>query len=185
MDARAAGVASTRERIARAARDLFLAKAFEDVTLASIAAAAGVSHQTVLNHYESKEGVVVAVAELLARRGDARPAHAAAPGDVTGALHALVGDYEQMGDANVRWVASSERVPTLAALLDERPAQPPAVAGDDVRRIPAGGEAGAHPRHPRPARGAPTSTRGSCCAATCTSAAPRPNEPWPTSWSAS
>ena len=118
MDARAAGVAATRERIARAARDLFLAKAFEDVTLASIAAAAGVSHQTVLNHYESKEGVVVAVAELL-RDEVTLARHAAAPGDVTGALHALVGDYEQMGDANVRWVASSERVPTLAALLDE------------------------------------------------------------------
>ena len=65
MDARADGVASTRRRICRAARALFLEKAVEDVTLASIAAAAGVSHQTVLNHFESKEGVIIAVAELL------------------------------------------------------------------------------------------------------------------------
>ena len=148
----AAGVASTRERIARAARDLFLAKAFEDVTLASIAAAAGVSHQTVLNHFESKEGVVVAVAELL-RDEVTQARNAAAPGDVAGALHALVGDYEQMGDANVRWVASSERVADAGGPPRRGPAQPPAVAGDDVRRIPAGGADGAHARHPRPARG--------------------------------
>ena len=46
-------------------RGLFLEHAFEDVTLAAIAAAAGVSHQTVLNHFSSKEGVVLAVAEEL------------------------------------------------------------------------------------------------------------------------
>jgi AcrR family transcriptional regulator len=35
------------------------------VTLARIARAAGVSHQTVINHFGGKEVVVVAVAELL------------------------------------------------------------------------------------------------------------------------
>ena len=50
-----------------------LERAFEDVTLAAIASAAGVSHQTVLNHFESKEGVVLAVAEILARGHDVGP----------------------------------------------------------------------------------------------------------------
>ena len=39
-------------------------------------------------------------------------------GDVAGAVRALVGDYERMGDANFRW-AASERLEILADLLDE------------------------------------------------------------------
>jgi AcrR family transcriptional regulator len=118
MSARAEGVAATKDRIARAAMALFLERAFEDVTLAGIASDAGVSHQTVLNHFESKEGVARAVAEILAEETTAAR-YAATPGDVAGAVHALVGDYERMGDANVRWAASSERLGSLAALLDE------------------------------------------------------------------
>ena len=87
MDARADGVAATRERIVDAATTLFLEQAFEDVTLAAIAKAAGVSHQTVLNHFESKEGVVLAVAELArtTRRRAARdrPSPATSPARCT------------------------------------------------------------------------------------------------------
>ena len=117
MASRAESAAATRERIARAAAELFLERAFEDVTLAGIAAAAGVSHQTVLNHFESKAGVVPAVAEIL-REDTTSARYAAEPGDVAGAVKALVGDYERMGDANFRWAASSERL-GLDAVLDE------------------------------------------------------------------
>ncbi len=118
LGARADGVAATRDRITHAAERLFLDQRVEDVTLAAIATAAGVSHQTVLNHFGSKEGVVLGVAELL-RDETTTTRGAARPGDVPGAVHALVDDYERMGDANVRWVASAEHMPTLAALLDE------------------------------------------------------------------
>ena len=117
MGARAESVAGTRDRIARAAMALFLAEPFEDVTLMAIASAAGVSHQTVLNHFESKEGVVGAVAEIIA--ADTVAARSAAmPGDDAGALRALLGEYERMGDANVRWVAAAERFPVLVPYLD-------------------------------------------------------------------
>ena len=117
MSARAGAVAATRERIARQAMALFLEHAYEDVTLVAIAKASGVSHQTVLNHFESKDGVVLAVAELLA--AETRSArYDAEPGDVAGAVRALVGDYERIGDANFRW-AASERLQNLAELLDE------------------------------------------------------------------
>ena len=117
MGARAESVAGTRERIARAAMALFLAEPFEDVTLLAIASAAGVSHQTVLNHFESKEGVVGAVAEIIA--ADTVAARGAAtPGDDAGALRALLGEYERMGDANVRWVAAAERFPILVPYLE-------------------------------------------------------------------
>jgi AcrR family transcriptional regulator len=117
MGARAESVAGTSDRIALAAMALFLAEPFEDVTLLAIASAAGVSHQTVLNHFESKEGVVGAVAEIIA--ADTVAARGAAmPGDDAGALRALLGEYERMGDANVRWVAAAERFPVLVPYLE-------------------------------------------------------------------
>lgn len=118
MTSRADAVATTRAMMLAAARDLFLAQAFEDVTLAAIAEAAGVSHQTVLNHFESKEGVAVAVAEAL--QADKLTTRTPARlGDPLAAVRALVGDYEVTGDADVRWASSAERLGGLAPLLDE------------------------------------------------------------------
>jgi len=118
MGARADAVAATKERIARTALDLFLEQAFEDVTLAAIAAAAGVSHQTVLNHFESKEGVVNACIEIL-RDETVDNRSRARPGDLHGAIRFLVGEYERMGDANVRWALTADRYAQLAAALAE------------------------------------------------------------------
>ena len=118
MGARADAVAATRERITRGAAALLLERALEDVTLAAIAESAGVSHQTVLNHFGSKEGVVLGVVEVLKQETE-RARNDAVPGDVTGAVRALVGEYERMGDANFRWAATSDRLGDLASLLDE------------------------------------------------------------------
>jgi AcrR family transcriptional regulator len=116
MGARAESVADTRDRIVAAATTLFLELPFDDVTLAGIAKASGVSHQTVLNHFGSRIGVVMAAAEELGRA--TAGARTATPGDVDAAIHALVGEYERIGDANVGWVAASDRYPELVPLLD-------------------------------------------------------------------
>lgn len=117
MGSRADGVAATGDRIAREAMALFIEHPYEDVTLARIAKAAGVSHQTVLNHFESKDGVVLAVAEIFKTEGvPAR--YEAVPGDVAGAVGVLVGQYEHMGDANFR-MAASERLEVLAEVRDD------------------------------------------------------------------
>src|SRR5262249_45446836 len=117
MVARAEGVAATRDRIVQAALTLGLEQAYEDITLAAIARAAGVSHQTVLNHFGPKDQAAAAAAERLARDTAAARARAK-PGDVAGALGVLVGEYERFGDANVRWALASERLGALAPLLD-------------------------------------------------------------------
>ena len=117
MVARADGMAATRERIVEAALKLALEQAYEDITLLSIAEAARVSHQTVLNHFESKENVATAAAELL-RRQTLSAREKAKPGDGAGAIAILVGEYERFGDANARWAVASERLGSLAALLD-------------------------------------------------------------------
>ena len=117
MAARAEGVAATRERIVQAALTLALAQPYEDITLAAIAEAAGVSHQTVLNHFAAKEHVAAAAAELLGRQTQA-VRDKAAPGDHPGAIAVLVSEYERFGDANARWAVASERLGSLAPLLD-------------------------------------------------------------------
>ena len=118
MTSRADAVASTKERIATAALELLMERRFDDVTLTDIAAAAGVSHQTVLNHFESKEGVAFAAADLVvASTNDARSG--VTPGDTVGAVRRLVADYEQMGDANARWAMDVEHLGSLAPLIEQ------------------------------------------------------------------
>jgi AcrR family transcriptional regulator len=117
MAARADAMNATRERIVQAALTLALEQAYEDITLIAIAQAAGVSHQTVLNHFESKENVAAAAAEALSRQTFAARQQAV-PGDYAGAVAILVAEYERFGDANARWAMSSERLGSLAPLLN-------------------------------------------------------------------
>src|SRR5262249_46140696 len=118
MTARAQDMAETRERIVRAMLKLGFQQAYEDITLASIAREAQVSHQTVLNHFDSKEGVTSAAAQIVAREPIAAR-NKAVPGDVTGAIHVLVGEYERIGDAGARWALAAARLSSLAPHLDK------------------------------------------------------------------
>jgi AcrR family transcriptional regulator len=116
MELRAAAAEATRERILDAAGEAFLEHWYDDVTIASVAKHAGVSGQTVLNHFQSKEKLFTAMhqrmgEELVQRRY--RPE----PGDVQGAVDALVEDYEITGDAVVRLLALEEKVTSLAPVL--------------------------------------------------------------------
>ena len=114
---RAETTAATRDRIARCAHTLLFKYQYEDVTLVDIAKAAGVSHQTVLNHFESKEGVALAVFELV-RVETELARYRARPGDVKGAVKALLGEYERMGDVNISWLRSAQRLQRLAEALN-------------------------------------------------------------------
>ncbi|MCP2168468.1 TetR/AcrR family transcriptional regulator [Goodfellowiella coeruleoviolacea] len=53
------GGARTRARIAEVATELFLERGFDDVTIAEVAAAAGVSKVTVFAHFERKEDLLL------------------------------------------------------------------------------------------------------------------------------
>ena len=118
MRARAEAVEATRDRIARAAMARFLAQLYDDVTIAAVAADAGVSAQTVLNHFESKEGLFTAAAarfseDLAGAREQARPHDAAS------AVAALMDQFEASGDGNVRLALLDERIPAVKAALAE------------------------------------------------------------------
>jgi AcrR family transcriptional regulator len=122
MTDRADSVAETRQRVVVAARALFAERWYDDVTLGQIADAAGVSHQTVLNHFTSKEGVFSAVlafveAEVVER--DSRSAH----GDTDTAVRMLLERYEESGLENARFVVQEQRSPLLHETLERARAQ--------------------------------------------------------------
>lgn len=116
MEARAHAVEDTRRRVLAAARDLFSSQWYDDVTLTSIADVAGVSHQTVLNHFASKEGVFAALAEAVEVEISAVDARVE-PGDIHEAVSALLDRYEAMGLANARMVLQEHRVEALHEVL--------------------------------------------------------------------
>ncbi|MBE1531282.1 TetR/AcrR family transcriptional regulator [Actinomadura algeriensis] len=112
MGARAAAVEATRARIVRAAADLWTRRWYDDVTLQHIADEAGVSVQTIVNHFDGKDGLADAVADLAAARADV--ARQAPTGDVPAIVAVLFEEYERQGDANVLWTAQVDRVPAVA-----------------------------------------------------------------------
>ncbi|WP_410579562.1 TetR/AcrR family transcriptional regulator [Amycolatopsis sp. lyj-108] len=74
------GGSKTRAHIAAVATELFVARGFDDVTVAEIAAAAGVSKVTVFSHFERKEDL--ALDRLPDAVGIARAAIRERPDDV-------------------------------------------------------------------------------------------------------
>ncbi len=116
MQARATAAEATRARIVEAAAAAFLSEWYDEVTLAAIARGAGVSQQTVLNHFGGKEGLLMAVVDRLEPQIQAVRS-AAEPGDVEGAVRALVADYERTGDGVIRALALEGRVAALAPVL--------------------------------------------------------------------
>lgn len=110
--------ALTRRRILAAALHRFESDWIEHVTLQQIAADAGVTVQTILRHFTSKEGLLFAVAdsvraETISER-DEVPA-----GALPAAVGYLVRHYESVGDRMIRLLAQEERYTPLQSLLSE------------------------------------------------------------------
>jgi AcrR family transcriptional regulator len=113
MTTRADGVGRTRDRILGVARERFFSQPYDEVTLGEIASSAGVTQQTLLNHFSSKEGLALAVVESVKPEIEAIRGPVTA-GDVRGAVRGLMREYEALGDATVRLAAVAERLPALA-----------------------------------------------------------------------
>ncbi len=111
MSARARSTDATRARILDTAADHFLAHWYDEVTLAQIADASGVTQQTVINHFGTKEALLASTVE---RIGPER--HRRAGGDAD-PVERVVADYEVGGDATFRFLALEERVSALGPLL--------------------------------------------------------------------
>jgi AcrR family transcriptional regulator len=102
MRARADAVADTRRRIMQAAFDLSSEKVSLEIVLADVADRSGVSVQTILRHFGSREALFDALrafahAQIVAER--AVPA-----GDVPAAVQVIFSHYEARGDAVLRFL---------------------------------------------------------------------------------
>lgn len=118
MRARADAAAETQRRIIDAALELFSSRLYDQVALADVAEAAGVSSQTVIRRFGSKEGLVAAVGEHagahVRKQRDEAPAD-----DVAAAIANLVEHYEEEGDRVLHLLAQESRVPAFKGLTDE------------------------------------------------------------------
>jgi len=117
MQARAETAAATRSRIIRAVLELHVERFHDQITLDDIAARAGVTVQTVLRQFGSRDGLVTAAAEEATNEVIAQ--RSAAPvGDVAGAIENLLDHYEEWGRVALRLLAQEDRVPQLRRIAD-------------------------------------------------------------------
>jgi len=117
MVARAEAAAATAERIIDAFVELFWERMSDQITLDEVAAKAGVTVQTVIRRFGSKEGVFAAAVEKeSARIGEQRDQ--APSGDVAGAVSVLVEHYEEMGDIAMRLLAEEGRNPAVDLVIE-------------------------------------------------------------------
>ncbi len=117
MGARAESAAETWRRILDAAIDLGAELLSDQATLDDVAARAGVTVQTVLRRFGSKEGLISAAAEDM--RGRIGSQRGEAPvGDIEGAVGNLVEHYEETGDNTLRLLAQEEKYPAVREHTD-------------------------------------------------------------------
>ena len=117
MTARAEGVRATGERILDATEELFWAGPVDRMSLDDVASRAGVTVQTVLRRYGSKDGLVAATAARAAERVR-RQRDEAPVGDVAGAVANLLDHYEEMGERALRLLAEEAGSPLMAEIAE-------------------------------------------------------------------
>ena len=112
MTARASAVEQTRRRVLEATVALHLRRLSADISLIDVAEEAQVSVQTVLRHFGSRDGLLEAALQWAT--DDVEQERRAEPGDVTGAVRAVVDHYELRGDG-VLLLLAQEGSEALAA----------------------------------------------------------------------
>jgi AcrR family transcriptional regulator len=118
MTARADSALATAERIVDAAIEVFWERPTHQISLEEVAQRAGVTKQTVLRRFGSKDGLMAAAGERAIADTSAER-DAVAPGDLQRAVRVLVGHYERMGDRVMRLLAEETRNPALREIADQ------------------------------------------------------------------
>jgi AcrR family transcriptional regulator len=116
QSARALAAEATGERILDAFGRQLRERWFDEIRLDDIAHEAGVTIQTVLRRFGSKEGLLDAMHERLG--SEIRQRREVEAGDVAGAVASLIEDYEEIGDLVMRTLAQEDRYPAVKAMTD-------------------------------------------------------------------
>jgi AcrR family transcriptional regulator len=112
---RSAAARETYRRIIAATIELYGERFHDQITLDDIATRAGVTVQTVLRRFGSRDGLLEAAgeagaAEVVAQRGEAPV------GNVPGIVENLFDHYEEMGRSVLRLLAQEDRIPILGTI---------------------------------------------------------------------
>jgi len=115
--ARATASEELRQRVATAFYKLLLSRWVDEISLDDVAASARTTRQTVIRLFGGKEGLLAAVAAIVAAQAEPRLLlpHTAS---IKGALEALITHYEAVGDLVVCLLAQEKRHPALHPILD-------------------------------------------------------------------
>jgi len=108
---------ATADRIREAGWERFSSQSFDEITLAEVAAAAGVSVPTVRSHFGNKEGLFLAGyaawgLEAIENREAARQE------DRVSAVRSLLDDYERQGEIALHLIAEEDRFPAVKEMTD-------------------------------------------------------------------
>ncbi len=117
MVARAQATARTGERILDAAVEVFFEQPTASISLDAVALRAGVTVQTVIRRFGGRGGLLEAAVERESER--VREERGVPPGDVDGAVRALIEHYERTGDHVLRMLAEEARSPALRGIAAE------------------------------------------------------------------
>jgi len=118
----------TAERIITAAAELFAERGYSATTTRAIAERAGVNEVTVFRHFESKPGILKALAHRFAEKSAARSlAELPDPSDTRATLLALgrreIAESIENGGVALRLAFDAKSVPEVGALMGEGPGQ--------------------------------------------------------------
>ncbi len=117
MSARAEATAATRERLLAAAWEQFAARPYDDVLLQEVAAAAGVTVQTLHLRFGSKEELFTAAFAWWGLR-QVSSREEAPVGRVPEAVANAFDHYEAHGPAVLRMLAQEDRIPTVGDMTE-------------------------------------------------------------------
>ena len=117
MQERARASEATGHRILEAAQQLFGELLYDQVSLHAVAVRAGVTVQTVLRRFASKDQLFAAVTQGMAQQ--IRHELEQTPvGDVTGAVRTKIEIYERWGDEVLHRLTQEQRTPALHAVTE-------------------------------------------------------------------
>lgn len=116
QSARAQAAEATAARILDVFAAALRERWFDEIRLDEVARDAGVTVQTVIRRFGSKEGLLDAMHERLGT--EIRQRRDVAAGDVDGAVASIVEDYEKVGDLVMRSLAQEERYAAVKAMTD-------------------------------------------------------------------
>lgn len=116
MVERAQAAEATAERILAAAEQVFGGQPYDQASLREVADRSGVTVQTVMRRFGSKDALFVEMTR--SRSAQIRAARDAAPvGDVAGLVRVLVDSYERVGTLQLHLLAQEGRTESITAAV--------------------------------------------------------------------